>query len=196
MDTVQQLQMKHPPGRRRHFMVIRWGAVLGGVAAGLAIQLMLTLLMMSTGITSGEITQSENSEGLNTFPWAGASLGIIVLASIFASGYFAARLSGLNRMSDAVLHGFATWAVSTLLFAWLATSTLGLLYGGVFASVSRVIAESSGAVTVLSGSVLTANAEAWWLFVAVALSLVLGMLGGAFAATAPDRLGHTSAPAY
>lgn len=195
MNTVQQLQMQHLWQRRRRVMVIRWGAVLAGVVVGLAMQLMLTLLMMSTGMSPGDVTQWEGMVS-STFPWAGTSLGIIVLASTFVSGYLAARLSGLNRMSDGVLHGFVTWAVSTLLFAWLVTSTLNSLYGGVFASVGRVIAHSSGAVSMLSGSFFAANAHAWWVFLAVALSLVLGMLGGAFAATEPRCSGHTSGPAY
>jgi hypothetical protein len=66
--------------------------------------------------------------------WAGFSM----LVAAFVGGYVAARMSGLKRRADGVLHGAVSWAVTTILFTALATSIGGALVGGVFTNMSQL----------------------------------------------------------
>jgi hypothetical protein len=119
--------------RRPLFPAIRWGAVLAGVAVGLSIQLVLTLLGIATGLSSTDIAQGE-SVGAGPLIWAGISM----LIAAFVGAYVAARMTGLKRKVDGVLHGVVSWAVTTLLFAFLATSAGGSLLSGIFSNMSNM----------------------------------------------------------
>lgn len=122
-------------GRRPMFSAVRWGAVLAGVAVGLSIQLLLTLLGIATGISITSVTDEDTvTAGTGPLIWAGISMVI----SAFVAGYVAARMSGLKRRIDGVLHGAVTWAVTTLLFAALATTIGGAMVGSVFTSMNQV----------------------------------------------------------
>lgn len=115
------------------FSAVRWGAVLAGVAVGLSIQLLLTLLGVASGLSMASVAGSDvGSSG--PLIWAAVSM----LISAFVGGYVAARMSGLKRRADGVLHGAVSWAVTTLLFAVLATSIGGALVGTVFSSMTQV----------------------------------------------------------
>ncbi|HJV86033.1 MAG TPA: hypothetical protein VJ698_11215 [Noviherbaspirillum sp.] len=119
--------------RRPLFPAIRWGAVLAGVVVGVSVQLALTLLGIATGLSATELTEGETL-GTGPLIWAGVSM----LISAFVGGYVAARMSGLKRRADGVLHGAVSWAVTTLLFAVLATSVGGSLVSGVFNNMSQL----------------------------------------------------------
>jgi hypothetical protein len=125
--------------RRPLFPQIRWGAVLAGVAVGISIQLALTLLGIATGLSTLNVAQGERPGGTAPLVWAAISM----LISAFVGGYVTARMSGFKRKSDGVLHGAVSWAVTTLLFALLATSVTGSLLSGVFSSVTPAIARTA-----------------------------------------------------
>ena len=124
--------------RRPLFPAIRWGAVLAGVAVGISVQLALTLLGVATGLTSTDVSQGETL-GMGPLLWAGFSM----LIAAFVGGYVAARMSGLKRKTDGVLHGAVSWAVTTILFAVLATSIGGTLVSSVFSNMSQLASASS-----------------------------------------------------
>jgi hypothetical protein len=119
--------------RRPLFPAIRWGAVLAGVAVGISVQLALTLLGIATGLSTTDVTQGETL-GMGPLLWAGFSM----LVAAFVGGYVAARMSGLKRKADGILHGAVSWAVTTILFAILATSVGGTLLSGVFTNMSQM----------------------------------------------------------
>ncbi len=118
--------------RRPLFPAIRWGAVLAGVAVGISVQLVLTLLGIASGLTMTSIQQGEGP-GTGALIWAGISM----LISALVGAYVAGRMSGLKRKTDGILHGVVSWAVTTLLFVWLATSAGGSLLSGLFSSVGQ-----------------------------------------------------------
>lgn len=129
----------HIPGdaaslRRPLFSAVRWGAILAGVAAGISMQLLLTLLGLATGLTATDVNADNTGAAMGTMLWAGASM----LIAAFIGGYVAARMSGLKRKSDGVLHGLVSWAVTMLLFLFIATSAGGALLGGLFSGVTRM----------------------------------------------------------
>ncbi|QDZ27052.1 hypothetical protein [Noviherbaspirillum sp. UKPF54] len=122
-----------PYARRPLFSAVRWGAVLAGVVVGISVQLLLTLLGIATGLSATDVSQGE---GMGTGPllWAGLSM----LIAAFVGGYVAARMSGLKRKADGVLHGAVSWAVTTILFSMLATSIGGTLVSGVFNNMNQL----------------------------------------------------------
>jgi hypothetical protein len=61
---------------------------------------------------------------------------VSMLIAAFVGGYVAARMTGLKRKADGVLHGIVSWAVTTLLFATLATSAGGSMLSGVFNNIT------------------------------------------------------------
>lgn len=138
-EAVHQVDVVNYTMRRQVFPAIRWGAVLAGVAVGISVQLALTLLGIATGLSSIEVTEGE-SFGMGPLIWAGVSM----LVAAFFGGYVAARMSGLKRKADGVLHGAVSWAVTTIMFAVLATSIGGTLVSGVFNNMSQ-LARVSGA---------------------------------------------------
>jgi hypothetical protein len=119
--------------RRPLFPAIRWGAVLAGVAVGVSVQLALSLLGIATGLSTTDVTDGETM-GIGPLLWAGFSM----LVAAFVGGYVAARMSGLKRKADGVLHGAVSWAVTTILFAVLATSIGGSLVSGVFGGMGQL----------------------------------------------------------
>ena len=132
-DAIRQADTLNYNLRRPMFPAIRWGAILAGVAVGISVQLVLTLLGIATGLSTTNVSQGE---GMGTGPllWAGFSM----LVAAFVGGYVAARMSGLKRKADGILHGAVSWAVTTILFAVLATSVGGTLMSGVFNNMSQL----------------------------------------------------------
>ncbi len=118
--------------RRPLFPAIRWGAVLAGVAVGISVQLVLTLLGIASGLSMTSVQQGE-APGMGTLVWAGISM----LLSALIGAYVAGRMSGLKRKTDGILHGVVSWAVTTLLFVVLATSAGGSLLSGLFSGVGQ-----------------------------------------------------------
>lgn len=124
--------------RRPVFPAIRWGAVLAGVAVGISVQLVLTLLGIALGLSATAMTEGQ-SMGTGPLVWAGISM----LVAAFFGGYVAARMSGLKRRADGVLHGAVSWAVTTIMFVILATSVGGALVSGVFSNMGQLTGAAS-----------------------------------------------------
>ncbi|MGE0079936.1 MAG: hypothetical protein AB7U81_01425 [Thiohalomonadaceae bacterium] len=239
--------------RRIAVPAIRWSAIFAGAVAGLATYMLLSLLGVAVGLTAVEAT-GETAAGVPivTAIWS----SICMLIAAFVGGYVAARMSGLARRTDGVLHGFVAWATVMVLFVWLATTAIGNLLGGAFGLVAQgtqtaaasgqggsiaqqiqsIIGGTEGAQ--ISGEDLGAvqdrlqagdragavdymvnqmgfseerantiadnlepllgsegegaaqatmdalSAASWWLFIAIALSLVMGLWGGLMGARA------------
>lgn len=131
--------------RRPLFPAIRWGAVLAGVFVGVSVQLVMTLLGIATGLAAANLASGETM-GTGPLLWAGLSM----LVAAFVGGYVAARMSGLKRKADGVLHGAVSWAVTTILFAVLATTIGGTLVSGVFNSMNQLASSAGGGGTPLA----------------------------------------------
>lgn len=144
--------------RRPLFPSIRWGAVLAGVAVGISVQLVLTLLGIASGLSMTSVQQGE-APGTGALVYAGLSM----LLSALIGAYVAGRMSGLKRKTDGILHGVVSWAVTTLLFVVLATSAGGSLLSGLFSGVGQganVMAQtgaSPGGLTALLNRQLGTN---------------------------------------
>jgi len=138
MATVMDVQTleAEQPARRPYFSAIRWGAIFAGLVSGTASYLLLTLLGLAIGLTAVDPTSPEpvGRVPLATGIWTGISL----IVSAFIGGHVAGRMSGLLRVTDGMLHGFVSWAVTTLFYVFLATSVIGAILGGTFRAVGAV----------------------------------------------------------
>lgn len=130
---------------------VRWSAVIAGWAVALATQLVLTLLGLAIGAWSIDLQDAEPAGGvpIGTGIWTGISM----LISAFVGGYITARMSGSPLRSDGLYHGVIVWGVNWLVFAWLTTTVMATLLGGVFSAFGATLSSlGQGATTVVSAA--------------------------------------------
>jgi hypothetical protein len=111
---------------------IKWSAVFAGWAVGLALQMVLMLLGLGFGAWAIDLRESNPTEGVPT----GAAIwsGLSMLIAAFAGGYVTSRLSGTYTRGDGIYHGIVVWGVNWLVFAWLTTTAMSAMIGGVFST--------------------------------------------------------------
>jgi hypothetical protein len=111
---------------------IKWSAVFAGWVVGLAVQMVLMLLGLGFGAWAIDFRENNPAEGLPT----GAAIwtGVSMLVAAFIGGYVTSRLSGIYHRSDGIYHGIVVWGVNWLIFAWLTTTAMAAMVGGVFSA--------------------------------------------------------------
>ena len=130
---------------------VRWSAIFAGWAVGMAVQLVLTLLGLALGAWSIDLKEGDPGAGMpvRTGMWTGLS----ILTSAFIGGYITARMSGSPSRSDGIYHGVIVWGVNWLVFAWLTTTAMATLVGGVFSAFGTTLQSlGQGATTVVSAA--------------------------------------------
>ncbi|MGE5386570.1 MAG: hypothetical protein ACM3SV_11875 [Betaproteobacteria bacterium] len=143
MNTSQTLEVHTVAARRRYFPAINWGAIIAGIIVGMATQLILTLLGLAAGLSAMELMRGDRA--ISDAPtYAAVWQGVTMLISAFVGGYVAARMSGLQRKGDGMLHGLVAWGATTLLVALLATSAVGAMFGSTFSAVGSSLTQSAG----------------------------------------------------
>lgn len=143
-------------------------AILAGVAVALVIQLVLNVLGIGIGLSTLDAkVAADNPDAAN----AAMTATIYVVASgvvaSFIGGLASGRLSGSARASTGAWHGFTTWAVTTLLVAYLLTSVVGSAIGGTFGALGNVVggvgkaaaSAVGGAADMTNGDALTAKVK-------------------------------------
>ncbi|OGT98195.1 MAG: hypothetical protein A2X80_13665 [Geobacteraceae bacterium GWB2_52_12] len=134
---------------KTRFPSISWGAIFGGVASGIAVQLVLTVLGLAAGLSA---VDPQSTEPVGKIPLlAGIWTGISLILSAFTGGYIASRMSGYSRRADGVMHGMVAWGISTVIFAYVMTTSAGSMIGGAFSVVGQ------GARVVAGGAAATAD---------------------------------------
>lgn len=109
---------------------VSWGAIFAGAAAAAALSLILFILGTGLGLSSVSPWANEGASGkalgIGGFVW----VIFMQLAASIVGGYIAGRLRtkwvALHNEEVAfrdTAHGFLSWAVATMLTAWLVAST-------------------------------------------------------------------------
>lgn len=111
---------------------IKWSAVLAGWVVGLSLQMVLMLLGLGFGAWAIDFRDNNPAEGLPT--GAAVWTGVSMLIAAFTGGYVTSRLSGMYSRSDGLYHGIVVWGVNWLVFAWLTTTAMSAMVGGVFST--------------------------------------------------------------
>jgi hypothetical protein len=133
-----------PMPDRGRLAPISWPAVFASLAVGISVMLLLTLAGVAVGISVVEPgADSPRAITIGAATWQTISMLIAALVG----GYVAARLSGLRRMADGLLHGAVAWGATTVLYAALATTALGTLTAGMFGLLAPSSSERAAAPT-------------------------------------------------
>ena len=124
---------------------ISWRAIFAGVVTVISVMLVLNLIGLSIGLGSIEPTEESNPlSGLGT----GSLIWWIVssLMALFAGGYVASRVGVSFSNKSGIVQGIMTWALYTLISAWLLTSAVGSIISGVGNVVGSVLSTTGQVV--------------------------------------------------
>jgi hypothetical protein len=137
-----------PMPDRGRFAPISWPAVFASLAVGVSVMLLLTLAGVAVGVSVVEPgADSPRAITIGAAIWQTISMLIAALVG----GYVAARLSGLRRTADGLLHGAVAWGATTVLYAALATTALGTLTAGMFGLLTTNAPDRTAASASASG---------------------------------------------
>ena len=139
-----------PAQDRVRLAPVSWPAIFASLAVGISVMLLLTL----AGVAVGVSVVDAGIDGPHAITMGAATWQTIsMLVAAIVGGYVAARLSGLRRTADGVLHGAVSWGATTVLYAALATTALGTLTAGMFGLLAPVATERSAPAGTSPGSV-------------------------------------------
>lgn len=142
------------------FRRISWGAVFAGVVIIMVLQLVLSLLGIGIGLTTVDPAAGQTPRagtlGISAAIW----WVVINLIAVFAGGWVAARLAGLPRRIDGILHGLVTWGAATLLLFYLLTSTVSSLVSGTLGVVGNAVSAAGQGLTTAAGAVTGLDTQA------------------------------------
>ena len=139
---------------------ISWSAVFAGVVTALAIHIVLNLLGVGAGAAVLDPSTGDNPDA-ETFSGAAALWWTVsgVLASLLG-GYVAGRTSGKPKESTAGFHGIASWATTTLVIFVMLASSASTMVGGIYGTVSDVVAQNADSVGQTPNPIEALRAEA------------------------------------
>jgi len=115
-----------PPSIMRR---ISWGAIFAGTTAAIAVVLLLELLGTAIGAATINPLQGR-SPGLGLAVGAAIWFVASCMIALFIGGWIAGRLAGIPNKLDGALHGFVTWALTSLALVYLVSTAAGGLLGG------------------------------------------------------------------
>lgn len=118
-------RLYHPP-----LLNLRWTAVLGGLAVGIAMNMFLLLIGAALGLAAFSAGASADERGLVIAASVWDTACMVIAA--FIGGYIAARGSGMRRTPDGIMHGLLAWSAAMLIVIMLATSAAGGMVGTMF----------------------------------------------------------------
>ncbi|MEG9503710.1 MAG: PhnA-like protein, partial [Methylorubrum extorquens] len=93
---------------------VSWGAVFAGAATALVTQVVINLAGVAAGLASVGLDTAENPSASNFSLGAGAWFVVSGIVASLVGGLIAGRLAGKPLRGIAGLHGFVSWAVTTL----------------------------------------------------------------------------------
>lgn len=153
MNVIEFNPYTHKPEKS-----ISWRAIFAGTITVLSILLILNLIGLWIGL--GVINPTEETD-----PLSGVGTGSIIwwvisnLIALFAGGFVAARAGVSFTNISGVLQGIMTWALYTILSAWLLTTVVGNIISGVGSAVGGVLSTTGETVGDRVGSIIENQVE-------------------------------------
>ncbi len=132
---------------------VSWGAIFAGAVTALVTQVVVNLVGVGVGLASVGTTAADNPSASTVSMGAGIWFVASGIIASLAGGLVAGRLSGKPLPGAAALHGFVSWAVTTLVVLYLLTSAASGIVGGTLSTVSGAL---GGAGNLIGGTVQTA----------------------------------------
>lgn len=137
---------------------ISWRAIFAGTLTVLSVLLVLNLIGLAIGLSTIEPTEESN-------PLSGLGTGSIIwwiissLIALFAGGYVAARVGVSFTTKSGIIQGIMTWALHTILSAWLLTTVIGGIISGVGNLVGSVLSTTGQVIGNQVGPVIQNQVE-------------------------------------
>lgn len=132
---------------------ISWGAIFAGFFLGIAVYLVLSVLGTAIGASVINPMHAGPFGGFNV--GAVIWLAIMTLAATIVGGFIAGRTAHANGE----LHGLLTWAVTTLMTAYLFAALVGGMLGTAFGFAGRATAMTGQSLAKLTPNVAAAAKE-------------------------------------
>lgn len=120
---------------------VSWGSVFGGVVTVLAVSVLLSLLSSSIGLFMFDPLAEHPASGIGTEMGIWTAVSLVI--SMFAGGFVAGKLAGV----DGMIHGFLVWATTLIVAAILGVM---LMVGA-----TKLAVNALGSVTSVAGSVIS-----------------------------------------
>lgn len=116
-DSSYQFQ-GHSDARLERPLRLSWSGIVGGTALGWGIFSLLTLIGAAIGFAKFDPYSANPSDGLNV---GSGIFGVVALMlTSFLGAFFALRIAGDRRRTEALMHGGICWALSVLVGGMLA----------------------------------------------------------------------------
>ncbi len=138
-----------PAEDARTLMINRvgWGAILAGVALALVTQLILSMIGAGIGLATLDPGTSDNPSASGFSMAAAVWWAVSGIIASFVGGFAAGRLAGVPKESTAGWHGIGSWAVTTLVIAYLAITTASTILGGTFSALTSTVSGAAQGAT-------------------------------------------------
>lgn len=107
---------------------LKWGSIIGGTIAALAVGGLLYALGLALGLTAIDPSDPGSLKGSGIF--TGIWSAIVPLIALFFGAYVAAKTAGAHTRGHGALHGLMTWGLTALLGAWLVGSAVAKIASG------------------------------------------------------------------
>jgi hypothetical protein len=155
---------------------IHWSAVIAGIFAAMAAMAILSVLGLAVGLTAAEV------RGYGGYAWGTGVWGVAVaLISFCFGGWFAARVAGVHRDSNATLNGVMVWIVAIPLMLLFYSGTIGIAAASHRTDAAMTASDRyDSAMTSSDRTTTTVDPAklAWGTLVAMLLGLGAAALGG------------------
>lgn len=140
-----------------HLERVSWGAVFAGLVCAVALQALFTLVGLAWGFAVIDPAEEVN-------PFAGLLTGggiywaITGVASMFAGGWIAGRVSGIAFMPASAVHGLCVWALATIIAL---ASGAGILTGAASTATNAAgsVVQATVSAAQTTGAQLAAGVE-------------------------------------
>ncbi|HET6757424.1 MAG TPA: hypothetical protein VFH21_07420 [Burkholderiales bacterium] len=140
---------------------ISWGAIFAGVIIAMAVQFLLSLLGTGIGMSTVDPAQGDTPSAGAFGIGAGIWWTVSSLIALFIGGWAAGHLAGNPLKKDGALHGFLTWALSTLVMLYLISSAVGTVVGGAFNMIGTTVTAATPQVAETAANRLESSNLSW-----------------------------------
>ena len=125
--VAERRRIAYPAALRADGMRVSWGGVFGGVLVALGFLVLMTALGVAVGISAAQPGETDTGAlGAGAGIWAGVSL----LVALFLGGWVSTRIGAIFDGTTGFFEGALVWVVSVLLMLCLASTGIGMLFGG------------------------------------------------------------------
>jgi hypothetical protein len=107
--------------------VLRWSAIFGGTAIGVALWMLLEML----GAGLGLVAMNVDHAGMRNALWLGVGAMVAPIIAMFFAGLFSARFCGYYGRGIGALHGLVVWALTAIVGLCARIALLMSLLSGV-----------------------------------------------------------------